>query len=336
MRTWALVSQKGGSGKSTLATQLAAYAEQLGEVALVIDLDPQANACLWSQARGTKSPLVLAAAAEKLRELASTADRLGVTLVLIDTPSRVDDAALAAIQATDIVIAPTLAGLFDLGALADTVRLLRLAGKLEAAVAVINRVPQDRAAATVAHASAALERFEIAIAPVTCAIGRPSSPQSRPARASQNGGRRGPPPRKSVRFGPSSTSDRRPSRHSPRPPPSASRRQRHEPPGTQAGAIDEPESREPLEYAGETIRQATADRATGRPDDPTAEPPESPGAHELAGDGRTKAAQANRVGGRHDGPGARCRGSQRRVPPPRQAADRLSTRAVVSLPTPMR
>jgi chromosome partitioning protein len=166
MRIWALVSQKGGSGKSTLVTQLAAYAEQLGEVALVIDLDPQANACLWTQARGTKSPLVLAAAAEKLRELASTADGGGVTLVLIDTPSRVDDAALAAIQAADIVIAPTLAGLFDLGALADTVRLLRLAGKLEAAVAVINRVPQDRAAATVAHASAALERFEIAIAPV--------------------------------------------------------------------------------------------------------------------------------------------------------------------------
>jgi chromosome partitioning protein len=132
----------------------------------VIDLDPQTNAVLWSQARGTKEPMVLAAAAEKLGDIISAAETLGVTLVMIDTPSKVDDAALAAIRAADLVIAPTLASLFDLGSLSDTVRLLRLANKLEDAVTVINRVPADKAETTVAHATAALTHFGVPIASV--------------------------------------------------------------------------------------------------------------------------------------------------------------------------
>jgi chromosome partitioning protein len=168
MRTWAFVSQKGGGGKSTLCTQLAAYAEQQDEVVCVLDLDPQLNAVLWSQIRKSKEPMVLAAAPEKLGELLAAADTLGVTLVLVDTPSKVDHAPLAAIRAADLVIAPTRAGLFDLASLSDTVRLLRTVGKLEAAIAVINCVPSDKEkqAATVAHATVALERIGLAIAPV--------------------------------------------------------------------------------------------------------------------------------------------------------------------------
>jgi chromosome partitioning protein len=167
MRTWAYVSEKGGSGKSTLCSHLAAYAEQQDEVVCVLDLDPNASAVLWSQVRGTKEPMVLAAAPEKLGELIAAADTLGVTLVMIDTPSKIDHAALAAIHAADLIIAPTRASLFDLGALADTVRLLRTAGRLEAAVAVINCVPseKDKEAATVGQATAALERMGLAIAP---------------------------------------------------------------------------------------------------------------------------------------------------------------------------
>jgi chromosome partitioning protein len=167
MRTWAFVSQKGGSGKSTLCTQLATYAEQQGEIVCIVDLDPQTNAVLWSQIRGTKEPMVLAAAAEKLGEIIAAANTLGVTLVMIDSPSKVDAAALASIRAADLIIAPTRASLFDLAALSDTVRLLRTAGKLEAAVGVINCVPSDKGkeAATVAHASLALERIGLAIAP---------------------------------------------------------------------------------------------------------------------------------------------------------------------------
>jgi hypothetical protein len=77
--------------------------------------------------------MVLATAAEKLGELTGAAGSLGVTFILMMR--------LPAIWAADLVIAPTLAGLFDLGALADTVRLLRFADKLPA-VAVINAFPR--------------------------------------------------------------------------------------------------------------------------------------------------------------------------------------------------
>ena len=47
MPTIAIVSQKGGSGKTTLTVNLAAAAEAVGQIALIIDTDPQATASQW-------------------------------------------------------------------------------------------------------------------------------------------------------------------------------------------------------------------------------------------------------------------------------------------------
>jgi chromosome partitioning protein len=165
MRTWAFVSQKGGSGKSTLAVHLAVLAEEEGETVAIIDLDPQANVVAWHEVRGTNQPNVFPGAPEQLTKMVEAAETLGITLVLIDTPSKVDDTALAAIRAADLIVVPTRAGLFDVAALKDTVKLLEMAEKLGAATAVINDFDPDKKRAVVAEASVVLEGFGIPVSP---------------------------------------------------------------------------------------------------------------------------------------------------------------------------
>ena len=158
-RVYAVANQKGGVGKTTTAVNLAACLAEAGERALVVDLDPQANATsgLGERANGTSSydlldgaPLAelakptrfenlwivpskpdLAGAAVELarREdgerfladaLAGAAD--GYSFVFLDCPPSLGPLTVNALAAADRVLVPVQAEYYALEGLSQLLR----------------------------------------------------------------------------------------------------------------------------------------------------------------------------------------------------------------------
>jgi chromosome partitioning protein len=161
-RVYAFANQKGGVGKTTTAINLAACLAEAGERALVVDLDPQANATsgLGMRANGTSSydlldgaPLEdlvkptafanlflvpskpeLAGAAVELsrrddgdRYLAQALEHAeGYDFVLLDCPPSLGPLTVNALAAADRVIVPVQAEYYALEGLAQLVQSINL------------------------------------------------------------------------------------------------------------------------------------------------------------------------------------------------------------------
>ncbi len=139
MRTIALVNQKGGCGKTTLALHLAAAFWLEGEDVLVLDLDPQASAAEWHDARENPMPHVESVQPARLGKVLAHAREIGTGALIIDTAPHNEAAALDAARAADLVIVPCQPSIMDLRAMRKTAELLQLV-KVPA-VAVLNSVP---------------------------------------------------------------------------------------------------------------------------------------------------------------------------------------------------
>lgn len=129
MHTIAIVSQKGGSGKTTLAVNLAAAAEAVGQIALIIDTDPQATASQWGSWRNDRAPEVIDSAPPRIQHKVDQAKAQGATFIIIDTPPHADSAASRAVEIADLVLIPCRPSAFDLAAIRTTVSLIRLFDK---------------------------------------------------------------------------------------------------------------------------------------------------------------------------------------------------------------
>jgi chromosome partitioning protein len=136
----AVIAQKGGTGKTTLTLALAVAAQLAGKMTAVIDLDPQATASNWSDRREAESPVVVSAQPARLPHVLASAEDSGAVLVLIDTPPRAEQAALAAAKAADLILLPCRPAIYDLETVATTLELIRFAGDKPVA-AVLNGVP---------------------------------------------------------------------------------------------------------------------------------------------------------------------------------------------------
>ena len=162
MHVVAIVAQKGGTGKTTLALSLAVAAQRTGRTVAVVDLDPQATASTWSDRRQAETPVVVSAQPARLLQVLESAAEGGANLVLVDTPPRAEQAALAAAKAADLVLIPCRPAVFDLDTVSTTLDLIRYAGKPTIA-AVLNGVPPRGSKA--AQATEVITSLGVAVCP---------------------------------------------------------------------------------------------------------------------------------------------------------------------------
>jgi chromosome partitioning protein len=139
-KVYALANQKGGVGKTTTAINLAACLAEAGEPALVIDLDPQANATsgLGERANGTSTYDLLDGV--PLRDLALTRHTDGETylrqalssdidqysFVFLDCPPSFGPLTVNALAAADRVLIPVQAEYYALEGLSQLVQSINL------------------------------------------------------------------------------------------------------------------------------------------------------------------------------------------------------------------
>lgn len=138
MRTIALINQKGGCGKTTVALHLATAFQAAGSDTLIIDLDPQASAAEWHDARQQPLPHVESVQPARLVKVIEHAREIGTEILVLDTAPHSEAAALEAARAADLVLVPCQPSIMDLRAMSKTVDLLKLV-KVPA-VAILNGV----------------------------------------------------------------------------------------------------------------------------------------------------------------------------------------------------
>jgi len=169
MRTISIISQKGGAGKTTLAIHLATAATANRYVSLLIDTDPQATACRWSQWReGAEPEVVDCGAPSLLATKLEKAAKLGAQVVVIDTPPHADAMARQAAKLADLILIPCRPKAFDLAAIEATADLVKQSGKPAYVVFTAGppRAPLIYAEATELIAGVHAGALGLAVAPV--------------------------------------------------------------------------------------------------------------------------------------------------------------------------
>ena len=140
MKVISVLGQKGGSGKTTLILSLAVAAYKASKSVAVVDLDPQASACKWGDRRNA-DPVIISVQPARLRNVLATARDNGADLVFIDTPARLEQSAIAAAEAADLILIPCRPTIKDTETIDATISLIRAARTKAKIAAVLNGVP---------------------------------------------------------------------------------------------------------------------------------------------------------------------------------------------------
>lgn len=140
VKVFSIIGQKGGSGKTTLSLSLAVAAQRDGKSVAIIDLDSQASACKWGDRRNADPPVISIQAA-RLTNYLATAREHGAEFVIIDTPPRAADAAMAAAKAADLILIPCRPEIKEIETLATARQLIASTGTKAPVFVVLNGLP---------------------------------------------------------------------------------------------------------------------------------------------------------------------------------------------------
>jgi chromosome partitioning protein len=139
MKVISLVTQKGGSGKSTLCVSLAVAAHEAGHTVCILEMDKQATASQWSQARAGKDPEVGQITADKLEAVIKRLGGADCGYVFVDTPGIDSPGTNSAIRVSDLCLIPCRPTPADLRGVAPTLAAIH---RLEKDFAfVLNQTP---------------------------------------------------------------------------------------------------------------------------------------------------------------------------------------------------
>jgi len=167
MRTLAFVGQKGGSGKSTLAASIGVAAQEAGERAFLLDLDPQATLASWGSRREAENPPVDRTKASQLAGVLSALSANGYTLAVIDTQGADIAGVSEVMRRADLTLIPSRPTLIDIEAAKPTVAALRQLSRPFAFV--LNQVPPTASHVRLDDAARALGQLGDLATPPICA-----------------------------------------------------------------------------------------------------------------------------------------------------------------------
>ena len=141
MKVISVIAQKGGAGKTTLSVAIACAATGAGLSPVIVDLDPQATAASWGDRRASESPPVISVQPPRLIRILDAASTQSVDLAVIDSAPRVEQSAVAAAKAADLVLIPSRPAVYDLETVRTTVELIRAVRREVPLLCVLNGVP---------------------------------------------------------------------------------------------------------------------------------------------------------------------------------------------------
>ncbi|MEY4255103.1 MAG: hypothetical protein RLZZ141_330 [Pseudomonadota bacterium] len=142
MKTIAFISNKGGTGKTTLSVNMAATAHNFDFKAMIGDLDPQKSSVDWARGRGVGGPTVSPFKRGSLFPAQFAADRAGLDLLILDTPSASPEISLQAAKAADLSVLVSRPTVMDLRTMTDMVTTLKSL-KLKSVI-LLNQAPSQR------------------------------------------------------------------------------------------------------------------------------------------------------------------------------------------------